>query len=549
MTQSEDSKYQIVVKSHVARDLLQNAALFKTDKLVVWEYVSNGLDYVDEGVNPVVSVSLESRKKRIVVIDNGRGMDWQGLQNFFVMHGENIDRLQGRPKRGRFGTGKSAAFGIADVLRVTTVHNGKRSKVELRRSNINAMTSEDPIPVKTIECEEPTSQPNGTMVEIEGIHLRSLNQAGIIQFIERHLAKWRNATVYVNNHECEFTEPPVAETKVFYPEGTFKDTMGNVELIVKVASKPLEEELRGVSIYSNNVWYETTLAGSQGREMSQYIFGEIDVPRLDEDKSPIPPFDLSRSMQLNPSNDLVRTIYAFVGQKVDLVRRELVKAERQRRASEEAKKLASQAEAIEKVINEDFYDFRGRVARAKAKGGSGFDSGAIAHGGSEPDVLSSGSEISAEFISPNGDPGSEGGKRTGGTEPRKLTPQVSAVPEGEKVAQPAGGKDSRLTSRGGFRVEFKQMGAEEVRAFYDEQQRAIHVNIDHPQLVAAQGANSIEDPLFKRLACEVAFSEYAIALAHELERGGEYIDTSDPIVDIRETINRIARKAAHLYSV
>ncbi|MGC1650972.1 MAG: hypothetical protein WA741_34535 [Candidatus Sulfotelmatobacter sp.] len=29
------------VRSHVARDLLQNAALFKTDKLVVWEYVSN----------------------------------------------------------------------------------------------------------------------------------------------------------------------------------------------------------------------------------------------------------------------------------------------------------------------------------------------------------------------------------------------------------------------------------------------------------------------------------------------------------------------------
>ena len=30
---------KLVVKSHVARDLLQSAGLFKTDKLVVWEYV------------------------------------------------------------------------------------------------------------------------------------------------------------------------------------------------------------------------------------------------------------------------------------------------------------------------------------------------------------------------------------------------------------------------------------------------------------------------------------------------------------------------------
>src|SRR2546425_4326359 len=103
---------QIYVKSHVARDLLQSAGIFKTDKLVVWEYVSNGLQYVEPGSNPVVRVIVDNKKKRIEVIDNGRGMDWSGLQNFFVMHGENIDRKSGKPGRGRFGTGKSAAFGI-----------------------------------------------------------------------------------------------------------------------------------------------------------------------------------------------------------------------------------------------------------------------------------------------------------------------------------------------------------------------------------------------------------------------------------------------------
>src|ERR1043166_5670304 len=114
---------QIFVRSHVARDLLQNAGLFKTDKLVVWEYVSNGLQYVNPGTNPVVRVQLDSKNKKVVIADNGRGMNWAGLQNFFVMHGENIDRKEGRPGRGRFGTGKSAAFGIASMLRITTVRN------------------------------------------------------------------------------------------------------------------------------------------------------------------------------------------------------------------------------------------------------------------------------------------------------------------------------------------------------------------------------------------------------------------------------------------
>src|SRR5438132_6096682 len=93
---------QIYVKSHVARDLLQSAPLFKTDKLVVWEYVSNGLQYVDPGTNPVVKVTLDSKKKKITIGDNGRGMDLAGLKNFFVMHGENVDRKEGRVGRGRF---------------------------------------------------------------------------------------------------------------------------------------------------------------------------------------------------------------------------------------------------------------------------------------------------------------------------------------------------------------------------------------------------------------------------------------------------------------
>src|SRR2546429_3056898 len=54
LSMASDAK--LFVRSYVARDLLQNAALFKSDKLAVWEYVSNSLQYVDPGTNPVVRV-------------------------------------------------------------------------------------------------------------------------------------------------------------------------------------------------------------------------------------------------------------------------------------------------------------------------------------------------------------------------------------------------------------------------------------------------------------------------------------------------------------
>jgi hypothetical protein len=539
----------IFVTSHVPRDLLQNAALFKTDKLVVWEYVSNGLEYVDEGVNPIVRVTLDAKKKRIIVDDNGRGMDWEGLQNFFIMHGENIDRKQGKPGRGRFGTGKSAALGIGDILRITTIRKGKRSKVELRRSDIEDLQSGDPIPLQTFEREERTEQRNGTKVEIEGIHLKSFDQEGIKRYVERHLSRWRNGTVFVNNHPCEFSEPPVASTTVYRPEGETGDILGDVQLIIKVTTMPLDEESRGVSIFSNQVWYQNTLAGNENREWSNYIFGEIDVPKLDEDKSPIPPFDLSRSMELNPNNPVVAAIYAFIGHRIDLVRRELALADKQRKATEEAKKLAKQAREIARIINEDFSDFHEQVTRAKAKAGQGFDAGPEeAEAGSDENEVVFGNSVSADVTTSQGGLGATGNQATGGKEPRELMPQVEYSAEAEKKGQYAGERDGRRTSRGGFSVDFREMGKEAPRAKFASEERSIFINLDHPQLTAAKGTNSVDDPVFKKLSYEVAFTEYAIALAAELNSSGQYGEISDPILDIRDTVNRIARKVASLYA-
>jgi hypothetical protein len=552
-----DDRERLVVRSHVARDLLQTAGLFRSDHLVIWEYVVNGLQYIDPRTNPQVHVTLDGKRKRITISDNGRGMDWEGLRNFFVMHGENLDRKQGRAGRGRFGTGKAAAFGIADLLRITTVHCGKRSKVELRRAEIQTMTSGEEIPVKVLEQEAPTSEANGTLVEIEGIHLRSIDQAGIIRFIERHLARWpKNVSVTVNNYVCEVSEPPVESVARFPAEGNTRDVLGDVELVVKVSKRPLGEEERGISVFSKGIWHAITLAGSEGKEMSQYIFGEIDVPKLEDDTSPVPPFDVSRSMELNPNNELVQEIHAFIHINVEEVRRALVEADRGRRATEEARRLAAQAAEIARVINEDFVAFRGKVKRVRAKAVGGTDLFDIRSNlDADDSKLIPGADTRADradqvgWVYPGAGDGGSGGGDQPGEEPPQMLPLLEAKEDGREKGKPAQSSSRKARPRGGFDVRFDHMGAQSHRAKYMPDERTIYLNLDHPQLAAAKGTGPTEDPNFRRLAYEVAFTEYAIALATELAQlDGYFYELTDPIFEIGDTLNRLARKGAHLYA-
>jgi hypothetical protein len=542
------------VRSHVSRDLLQAAAMFKNERLVVWEYVSNGLDYVDPGTSPVVRVRLDARKHRITVEDNGRGMDWTGLQNFFVMHGENLDRKAGRPGRGRFGTGKSAAFGIGDCLRITTVKSGKRSVVELTKSDLEAMDSGDPVPVKTLEREQNTDAPNGTTIEIEGIHLRTLDQPGVIGYIERHLAHWpKNVTVFVNNHQCEFTEPPVERTLKHRPEGEAMAMLGDVELTIKVSKSPLPEDLRGVAIHANEVWHETTLLTSEGRDMAEFIFGEIDVPRLDTDTSTPAAFDASRSLVLNPKNPLVAAIYGFVGPHIEAVRLQLVEEQKRQRATEQSRRLEQEASRIEDIINNDFASFRKRLQKMRAAAAkAGFDTGPATgsedEGNDADDDFLYGGDEPATVVA-EGDAGTDGtGTSNGGDEPRRLNPIVEPDAGGEATGRHVKQDGRKPKPRGGFRVLFDNNGEGEGRALYQRETRTIYVNLDHPQIASALQGRSVEDPIFRRLAYEVAFSEYSVALASELDHRGDFIDPGDAIFEIRETIHRIARSAASLYA-
>jgi hypothetical protein len=255
-------------------------------------------------------------------------------------------------------------------------------------------------------------------------------------------------------------------------------------------------------------------------------------------------------MELNPNNELVQEICAFIHGRVEEVRRALAEADRQRRETEEARRLAAQAAEIARLINEDFEAFRGKVKKVRAKAVGGTDLFGI-RSGVELDngKLTTGGDIPGKQVSPIGGEGGHG-DRTSGSEPPDLKPLLEASEDGSVKGRPAESAPRKPRPRGGFNVKFEQMGPEFQRAKCVADERTIYLNLDHPQLAAARGRGSEQDPTFRRLAYEVAFTEYAIALAMELAQlDGYFYDLTDPIFEIGDTLNRLARKGAHLYAV
>lgn len=548
-----NAESDLKVVSHVARDLLHSAAHFRSEAAVVWEYVVNSLQYLDEGVTPNVEVDVDSRQRQIRITDNGRGMTAADLKVFFTMHGENVDRKRGRPGRGKFGTGKSAAFGIANALRVETVRAGKRNVVELDRRLIESSDGSS-IPLRWVAKDEPTDSPNGTVIVISEIVLDRITTAPVIEYIERHLQVFRARLpqVAVNDHVCSYQEPTVAERLEFHPTEEQKKVLGDIVMTVKVAAAPLPESEQGMTITAglgNLVAIET--GGIERKEMGNYLFGEVDVPALEAGSSTIEPYDPSRSLKLNLNHPVSLALVQFVGMHLDEVRRRQVAKLREAKKSEEARRLANLADKIAELLNEDFREVSARLQAIRAntaKSGQARGQAAASTAGAEPDGfvegLNSPGNVNEEPS--EGDSNGNKGKRRKNTPP-SLPPPGSPNADGNAAVDPAGGSGKKRNPRGGFSVDYRNLGPNDNRSRYDDNSLTILINLDHPVLKNALGEGNIEDPSFKRLSYEIAFSEYAIAFGYEKAKQDPDMPSDDLLFEVRSTLNRVSARAAALY--
>ena len=354
----------------------------------------------------------------------------------------------------------------------------------------------------------------------------------------------------MNTHECEFSEPDIAREQTISTAGTeYENVLGVCQLIVKISKAPLEDELRGIAIVSDGIWHETTLAGCEKKPFAEYIFGTFDVAALSRDQSAIPPFDMSRSMKLNPRNEVVSEIIRFIGINIEAIRKDLERQDRERRQGEEQKRLQQQGSKIAELINNHFKEWRAKLRSTMAKAGTGKDLLALKdrNPATESGIIF-GDELPGAV---SGNDNGENGPSPGSL-PRVHIPKIRLDENSaDKVGKEAKG-NVRPAPSGGFDVEFAKIGVNEKRAKYDKETRTIYVNLEHPRIAVEISSSTAripaDDPNFVRMAYEIAFTEYAIVLAQELSAIQYYYDPQDALVEVRQTLDDLSKAFAKVWT-
>jgi hypothetical protein len=141
----------------------------------------------------------------------------------------------------------------------------------------------------------------------------------------------------------------------------------------------------------------------------------------------------------------------------------------------------------------------------------------------------------------------DNGKKRGKDDPY-ITKKGKPDEDGDSAVDPVGGKGKVSKPRGGFNVEYKNLGEDKDRSVYDSTNLTILINLDHPVIKNAISNGGVEDIQFKRLSYEIAFSEYAIGLGYSLISQDTDMPADDLLYEVRSTLNRVTRRAAFLYA-
>ena len=514
----------LALVTHVGRDVLANAAHFATVPKAVYEYVSNSIDAAPPGrpCSVRVSVVTAGPRRRIEIADDASGMSREQLRTFFTMHGENAWRRAGRKVRGRFGTGKIAAFGRADRLRVDTVQAGRRNVAELTREDLDAVGAGEPVRVRELVVDEPTGARDGTLVVLADLHRGTrVDQGDIVRYLQRqlgrHLVMHR---VLVEGERVPYVEPPVDAEHRFESPEALSALAGAIELVVKVAARPLTEEENGVAILSNGYLNAMTLAGLEGKPEAQYLFGEVEVSALDDDSAEIPAFLSTRDLTLNPWNPIVAELVPWIRSCLESVRRELVRRAGERRRAAEQQELERLGSELSTLLDGIY---RGERVRLVAAAPAPVEQRPVEPVQPEPTPLPRERR-----------PRSDRGLLRGPRPPRELAPPQAAPVE---AALPA---FDGVRQGGAFRVAFRHGGEASPRAFFVAEERGIVINLDHPEAAASLANGGPTSPFFAHYCMRSTLEEFTLVMVGELG----YPDAPEIAREIRDRSDRYSRTFA-----
>lgn len=216
----------------------------------IGEIVVNGYD-ADANY---VSVKIQPSQDKIIIEDNGGGMDEQDIREGYMFLGSEQKRATARTAIyhrlpiGNKGIGKLAGFGIARRIEVKTIKNGKAfefclDRDELERSERMGKLKEPILDRASMQLKEfdAKGQPSGTKVTLRKLRPECgrIDVDKVIVHIAHELPLGKDFRVIVNGHSCEPKDVPARrKIPVDYEDPICGRIVGEIIVATKMLKKP-----------------------------------------------------------------------------------------------------------------------------------------------------------------------------------------------------------------------------------------------------------------------------------------------------------------------
>lgn len=303
---------------------------------------------------------------KIVIQDNGEGMDEQDIREAYMFLGSGQKRVTThtavfhRLPIGNKGIGKLAGFGIAKRIEVRTIKNGKAFEFCLDRDELEkaekmgklreSILDRAPMPLMEFDAK---GQSSGTTVTLRKLRAECgrIHISKVMAHLAQELPLGKNFRVVVNGHSCEPKDIPARrKIPVDHTDSVCGRIVGEIIVATKMRKRP------GVfTTVRSRVIGEPSLFGLSPTSFTYHVgdlmAGSVEVAGFDPEGKidEVPVIKTDREGFVETHSKYVA--YADYMRKLltDICREE----EKKHQAKEEAEKKAKVGEAIKQVA-EDF---------------------------------------------------------------------------------------------------------------------------------------------------------------------------------------------------
>lgn len=308
--------------------------MYKNTVPAIAELVANAYD---AGATVAEVFLYDKPEHKIVIRDNGIGMSFDEINDFYLKIGRNR-RKEGQPSirnrkpTGKKGLGKLALFGLGNIIEISTVKNGDKVVFTLNYKEIlNSKGDYRPLFTTSVD----SSASDGTTITLTKLtkkqgypldnyveHLArlfnfpdpnfsiqmSLND-GEVKVIDSHL-KYKSVTPQFEwNYEELIKTEALAETAEKYAYS------GLINGKFITTEKPLKNNMKGITLFANGRMVNAPefFRSSESSHFYSYLTGWLNVDFIDDDNEDLISTDRT---SLDWKQPVTTTLRNFLGEVV-----------------------------------------------------------------------------------------------------------------------------------------------------------------------------------------------------------------------------------------